>query len=156
MVALNKVDLLPKEATPARLTQWVRLRLRAAGLPPADKVFCVSAAKGSGVQALVDGVRDALGFRGDLWVVGAQVRFSAVLLLPLQCTVASRTGAQTNRLSAACLIVQTSDTTASGCQLPQPDLHCARGCCTRTEQGPHPAEWVGAQVLTRALCRSCV
>lgn len=38
MVAANKADLLPSVATPARVTQWVRLRLRALGLPPVDKV----------------------------------------------------------------------------------------------------------------------
>ncbi|KAJ9515420.1 hypothetical protein QJQ45_016414 [Haematococcus lacustris] len=105
MLALNKVDLLPEEASRARLLHWVRTRMEQAGLPRPDKaiseaelgrgpeqqaskglgkgagaagqqgpreVFCVSAAKGLGVRALVEGVRDSLGYRGDLWVVGAQ------------------------------------------------------------------------------------
>ena len=33
--------------------QWVRLRLKQAGLPPPDKVFLVSAAKGTGVKDMV-------------------------------------------------------------------------------------------------------
>eukprot|EP00798_Chlamydomonas_sp_ICE-L_P007543 gene7543-692_t len=72
MVAVNKSDLLPKEATALRVTAWVRTRLRQAGLPPPEKVFLVSAVKGSGVREMVDNVKTALGFRGDLWVVGAQ------------------------------------------------------------------------------------
>jgi hypothetical protein len=39
----------------------------------------VSANKGTGVKSLVESVRDALGFRGDLWVVGAQVREGLML-----------------------------------------------------------------------------
>lgn len=38
MVALNKVDLLPKEATAIRLTNWVRTRMNQAGLPKPDRV----------------------------------------------------------------------------------------------------------------------
>eukprot|EP00199_Chlamydomonas_sp_CCMP681_P000330 CAMPEP_0119116928 /NCGR_PEP_ID=MMETSP1180-20130426/52557_1 /TAXON_ID=3052 ORGANISM="Chlamydomonas cf sp, Strain CCMP681" /NCGR_SAMPLE_ID=MMETSP1180 /ASSEMBLY_ACC=CAM_ASM_000741 /LENGTH=544 /DNA_ID=CAMNT_0007106131 /DNA_START=76 /DNA_END=1710 /DNA_ORIENTATION=+ len=72
MVALNKADLLPKQATAIRLAQWVRVRMQQAGLPRPDKVFCVSANKGSGVRDMVDTIKTALGFRGDLWVVGAQ------------------------------------------------------------------------------------
>ena len=44
-----------------------------AGLPKPDKVMLVSAVKGSGVRELVEEVKASLGFRGDLWVVGAQV-----------------------------------------------------------------------------------
>ncbi|KAG2482323.1 hypothetical protein HYH03_018745 [Edaphochlamys debaryana] len=72
MVAVNKFDLLPAQATPLRVQQWVRTRLKQAGLPSPDKVFIVSAARGSGVKEMVEDVREALGFRGDLWVVGAQ------------------------------------------------------------------------------------
>ncbi|KAG2441115.1 hypothetical protein HXX76_003967 [Chlamydomonas incerta] len=72
MVAANKFDLLPAQATPTRVQQWVRLRLKQAGLPAPDKVFLVSAAKGTGVKDMVQDVRQALGYRGDLWVVGAQ------------------------------------------------------------------------------------
>ncbi|EFJ44727.1 hypothetical protein VOLCADRAFT_118673 [Volvox carteri f. nagariensis] len=70
MVAANKFDLLPSVATVPRVQQWVRTRLKQAGLPHADKVFMVSAAKGLGVKDM--DIRQALGFRGDLWVVGAQ------------------------------------------------------------------------------------
>ncbi|KXZ56942.1 hypothetical protein GPECTOR_1g85 [Gonium pectorale] len=72
MVAVNKFDLLPSEATTTRVQQWVRLRLKQAGLPSPDKVFMVSATKGLGVREMVQDIRKALGFRGDLWVVGAQ------------------------------------------------------------------------------------
>ncbi|GLI65589.1 hypothetical protein VaNZ11_009163 [Volvox africanus] len=72
MVAANKFDLLPSAATVPRVQQWVRTRLKQAGLPHAEKVFMVSAAKGLGVKDMLQDIRQALGFRGDLWVVGSQ------------------------------------------------------------------------------------
>jgi hypothetical protein len=41
MVAVNKFDLLPSQATATRVEQWVRIRMRQAGLPKPDKVFMV-------------------------------------------------------------------------------------------------------------------
>ena len=72
MVAATKFDLLPAPATPRRVEQWVRLRLRQAGLPRPEAVFAVSAETGLGVKELVQRARAAMGFRGDMWVVGAQ------------------------------------------------------------------------------------
>ena len=46
--------------------------MKQSGLPRPDKVFMVSATKGSGVKDLVEEIKSGLGFRGDLWVVGAQ------------------------------------------------------------------------------------
>ena len=46
--------------------------MKQSGLPRPDKVFMVSATKGSGVRDVVEAVKSGLGFRGDLWVVGAQ------------------------------------------------------------------------------------
>ncbi|KAJ9515318.1 hypothetical protein QJQ45_006565 [Haematococcus lacustris] len=94
----GEVDLLPEEASRARLLHWVRTphgsklaclaltsKVSEAGqaltrvdviahqmnasldTPTVQPVFCVSAAKGLGVRALVEGVRDSLGYRGDLW-----------------------------------------------------------------------------------------
>lgn len=97
MVAVNKCDLLPTQATFGRvnvsgltflvacplrcmrsntsthrysasyllflLQQWVRSRMKQAGLPRPDKVFLVSAAKGTGVRELVEDVKAGLGFR---------------------------------------------------------------------------------------------
>ena len=42
--------------------------MTAAGLPRPDKVFVVSAVKGFNVRPMMDDIRAALGFRGDLWV----------------------------------------------------------------------------------------
>lgn len=53
---LIQADLLPKQATAMRVAQWVRLRVQQAGLPRPDKVFCVSANKGSGVRDMVGAV----------------------------------------------------------------------------------------------------
>ncbi|KAI8473852.1 MAG: hypothetical protein J3K34DRAFT_383481 [Monoraphidium minutum] len=72
MVAANKFDLLPTQATARRVEQWVRLRLRQAGLPRPDSVFMVSALSGFGVREMLGRLRDEMGFRADLWVVGAQ------------------------------------------------------------------------------------
>lgn len=72
LLAVNKFDLLPTQATPRRIEQWARLRLKQAGLPRPDAVFPVSAATGFGVREMVARLRDAMGFRCDLWVVGAQ------------------------------------------------------------------------------------
>ncbi|MEW5317331.1 MAG: hypothetical protein WDW38_008639 [Sanguina aurantia] len=72
MIAVNKFDLLPKEATMMRVSAWVRTRLASAGLPKPEAVFMVSAVKMLGIRDMVDDIKSGLGFRGDLWVVGAQ------------------------------------------------------------------------------------
>ncbi|KIY99604.1 hypothetical protein MNEG_8359, partial [Monoraphidium neglectum] len=59
-------------ATSRRVEQWVRLRLRQAGLPRPQAVFMTSAVNGFGVKELLGRLRDDMGFRADLWVVGAQ------------------------------------------------------------------------------------
>jgi hypothetical protein len=48
MVAVNKFDLLPSQATATRVEQWVRIRMRQAGLPKPDKVFMVGGGGGAG------------------------------------------------------------------------------------------------------------
>jgi hypothetical protein len=62
----------PRQATSRRVEQWVRLRLRQAGLPRPESVFTVSAVNGLGVKEMLGKIRDEMGFRADLWVVGAQ------------------------------------------------------------------------------------
>lgn len=47
-------------------------RLRQAGLPRPSRLWMVSAATGLGVRDMMRGLREELGYRGDLWVVGAQ------------------------------------------------------------------------------------
>lgn len=72
MVAVNKCDLLPKSATARRVEQWVWTRLKQSGLPRPTRVFMVSAVNNFGVQEMLGAIRDEMGFRADLWVVGAQ------------------------------------------------------------------------------------
>jgi hypothetical protein len=72
MVAVNKFDLLPRQATARRVEQWVRSRLRQAGLPKPDRVFMLSSVTGYGVKEMLDRLKADMGFRADLWVVGAQ------------------------------------------------------------------------------------
>jgi putative protein kinase ArgK-like GTPase of G3E family len=71
-VAVNKFDLLPSQATAGRVEGWVRLRLKQSGLPKPSRVFMVSAVNGFGVKDMVRTIKEEMGFRADLWVVGAQ------------------------------------------------------------------------------------
>jgi hypothetical protein len=57
-------------------------RLQQAGLPRASRVFMVSALKGLGVGEMCKALRDDMGFRADLWVVGAQ---NGAPTLPVTC-----------------------------------------------------------------------
>lgn len=50
----------------------MRLRLKQAGLPKPSRVFMVSAVNGFGVKDMVRTIKEEMGFRADLWVVGAQ------------------------------------------------------------------------------------
>jgi len=47
-------------------------RLKQAGLPRPSRVFMVSAINGLGVREMIKTLRTDMGFRADLWVVGAQ------------------------------------------------------------------------------------
>ncbi|GMH38392.1 hypothetical protein BSKO_06276 [Bryopsis sp. KO-2023] len=72
VLAVNKVDLMPKPITKARLEIWVRTRGKDGGLPPLASVHLVSSVNMLGVQDLLHDVIQKVGVRGDLWVVGAQ------------------------------------------------------------------------------------
>ena len=72
MIAVNKFDLVPRQATARRVEQWVRSRLRQAGLPKPDRVFMLSSVTGYGVKDMLERLKADMGFRADLWVVGAQ------------------------------------------------------------------------------------
>lgn len=47
-------------------------RLQQSGLPKPRRVFMVSALNGLGVKEMCRTLKDDMGFRADLWVVGAQ------------------------------------------------------------------------------------
>jgi GTP-binding protein EngB required for normal cell division len=72
VVAANKSDLLPRQATSARLEAWARRRMAQGGLPRASAVHVVSSERGTGVKELLAELQAAVGTRGDVWVVGAQ------------------------------------------------------------------------------------
>jgi len=79
VVAANKADLLPRQATKIRLENWVRKRMAQGGLPKPASVHIVSSQTGSGIGALLVDLQKSLGGRGsgtseagDVWVVGAQ------------------------------------------------------------------------------------
>jgi hypothetical protein len=84
VVAANKFDLLPTQATAARVERWVRLRLRQAGLPRPERVFMTSAATGVGVRPMLEQLRNGMAFREDLWVVGAQNAGKSSLIAAMQ------------------------------------------------------------------------
>ena len=92
ILAVNKADLLPKAATPGRLEQWVRRRVRDAGLPKPAAVALVSAHKGAGVRPLLAALHAAVGRRGDVWVVGAQNAGKSSLINAMRVAV-GRAGA---------------------------------------------------------------
>ena len=77
LVAANKADLLPRQATRVRLENWVRKRMAQGGLPKPQCVHIVSSQTGAGVGALLVDLQKSLGGAagaggGDVWVVGAQ------------------------------------------------------------------------------------
>ena len=81
VIAANKADLLPKQATQARLEQWVRKRVAQGGLPKPASVHIVSSHSGAGIKTLLVDLQKSLGGggrsggavqAGDVWVVGAQ------------------------------------------------------------------------------------
>lgn len=72
VVAANKADLLPRQATNTRLEAWARRRMAQGGLPRASAVHVVSSERGTGVKELLAELQAAVGTRGDVWVVGAQ------------------------------------------------------------------------------------
>ena len=72
VVAANKSDLLPSQATHKRVEAWIRRRMAQGGLPRPSAVHIVSSSKGSGVKTLLADIQAAVGTRGDVWVMGAQ------------------------------------------------------------------------------------
>ncbi|KAK9844801.1 hypothetical protein WJX74_007024 [Apatococcus lobatus] len=72
VVAVNKIDLLPTQISVKRLEDWVRLRLRQAGIPRPTSIHLVSSSKSAGVRDLVRSLHKSVGLRYDVWVVGAQ------------------------------------------------------------------------------------
>lgn len=72
VIAANKADLLPKDATRVRLERWVRKRVSEGGLPKPSAVHIVSSHTKMGVKSLLVDIQNSIGTRGDVWVVGAQ------------------------------------------------------------------------------------
>ena len=72
VIAANKSDLIPREATTARLEKWVRRRIADGGLPRPSSVHIVSSHTNSGVKSLLIDLQKSVGSKGDVWVVGAQ------------------------------------------------------------------------------------
>lgn len=72
LLAVNKIDLLPKDFKAARVERWVRTECEALGLRQVAGVHMVSSTRGTGVaDVLADAVRMARGRRCDIYVVGA-------------------------------------------------------------------------------------
>ncbi len=93
VVAANKSDLLPKEATASRLEQWVRRRISQGGLPRPSSVHIVSSHSKFGVNELVVDLQKSLKNTtggGDVWVIGAQNAGKSSLINAMRKSVDSR------------------------------------------------------------------
>jgi hypothetical protein len=75
-----------QQATARRVEAWARTRLRQAGLPQPERVFMVSAANGFGIKEMLEQLKNDMGFRADLWVVGAQNGEHGSFVLWLSCS----------------------------------------------------------------------
>lgn len=87
------------------LQQWVRLRLKQAGLPVPEKVFMVSAAKGLGVRDMVEDIKEVgegACARALAWATARplmlQPRATAMHACLHECGALSQTAASTTRL----------------------------------------------------------
>lgn len=69
---------IPSDPNLLAAPQWITSTFQNQRPPPnphvrsALQVFLVSALNGQGVLNMMDGLKQAMGFRSDLWVVGAQ------------------------------------------------------------------------------------
>lgn len=72
ILAVNKVDLLPKDYKPDRVERWVRHESTSLGLDTIQAVHLVSSRSGTGVKALLaDALALARKRKCDIYVVGA-------------------------------------------------------------------------------------
>jgi ribosome biogenesis GTPase A len=104
IIAANKSDLLPRQATTARLEQWVRKRITQGGLPRPSSVHIVSSHSSFGVRSLIVDLQKSLmgGSGGDVWVVGAQNAGKSSLINAMQKAVkVGRTGGKKAEVTAA-------------------------------------------------------
>jgi len=69
LVAVNKLDLLPKSVNPSRILHWVKRQAKENGLKAVDAVL-ISAKKNFGLDRLVETIARLRGSR-DVYVVGA-------------------------------------------------------------------------------------
>lgn len=72
LLAVNKIDLLPKDYKVSRVEKWVLQECRSAGMREVDSVHFISSYRNTGVSALLaDAVQIARRRRADIYVVGA-------------------------------------------------------------------------------------
>lgn len=72
VLALNKLDLLPRVASDQRLRTWAKRQISSLDLPQDVSVKLVSAAVGKGIPDLAATLQAKIGQYGHLWVFGAQ------------------------------------------------------------------------------------
>ncbi|EIE24775.1 hypothetical protein COCSUDRAFT_10321, partial [Coccomyxa subellipsoidea C-169] len=101
VLAVNKADLLPAQATAERLEKWIRMRAKQGGMPKPTSVELVSALKGWGVEQLLVRLHREVGTTGDVWVVGAQNAGKSSLINAMKRAV--RHGKPRNELTTAAL-----------------------------------------------------
>lgn len=72
VIVANKMDSLPKSVSHGYVENWVRARMKDAGLPKPAQVHLVSCVKEIGVKNLLQSLVELVGIQGDLWIIGAQ------------------------------------------------------------------------------------
>lgn len=72
LLAVNKIDLLPKDHNVSRLEKWILHECRTFGVHDIDAVHFISSSRGTGVSALLaDAIQLARRRHADVYVVGA-------------------------------------------------------------------------------------
>ncbi|KAJ8327182.1 nitric oxide associated protein 1 [Batrachochytrium dendrobatidis] len=71
IVAINKIDLIPKKDTPKQYIDWVRSRIQTSRHTGPISIIPISATKGTGIDSLVKAIVDNRNPNEDIYMVGA-------------------------------------------------------------------------------------
>eukprot|EP00892_Ulva_mutabilis_P011265 jgi/Ulvmu1/8510/UM044_0044.1 len=152
VLAVNKMDVLPRSASHAAVENFARRRMREAGLPSPTQVHLVSCKRNVGVNKLLRDIVDRVGIQGDLWVIGAQNAGKSSLLNAL------RYRAGTAEATAALTTAPLPGTTLDVVPVEGLPLQ-ARSRCYDTPGVPHPFQLTarfGVEEVKQLLPRDTV
>ncbi|KAK9126619.1 hypothetical protein Scep_015465 [Stephania cephalantha] len=80
VLVVTKIDLLPSSLSPTRLEHWVGQRAREEGASRITSVHFVSAVRDWVLKNLIDGVRELVGARGNVWTIGSHNAWKSTLI----------------------------------------------------------------------------